>query len=313
MKSILFHKGILMATFSDYIKNIFWVLVLLQFAPTLIQGIKKQYSDLFEPKTKVGVITLNGILANAGPRVKEIRNFFTDSSIKAIVLKIECPGGAPGTSQTIFNEINHFKKEYPQKYVVALIENVAASGGYYVACAANYIIASPGALIGSIGAYISHPNFKDFIETYKIKYDFIKAGAYKGTGNPLLSLTPEQQALLQQVTDDTYRQFLRDVAHQRPQLPADIKIWADAKVFTGDQALALKLIDEVGSPSTVVKVLKEKAHIDGAIDWVKPRKPGFLGGLFGEEQDDSGGSFIHSWVNSVCSALEARYGMQSQA
>jgi protease-4 len=297
-----------MATFSDYVKNIFWVLILLQFAPILIKGIKKQYGDLFEPKTKVAVVTFKGMLSNAQNRVKEIRTFFTDTSIKAIVLKIESPGGTPGTSQTIFNEINHYKKLYPQKYVVALVENIAASGGYYVASAANYIIASPGALIGSIGAYMQVASIKEIIDQYKIKYDFIKAGSYKGTGNLLLSLTPEQKAHLQNITDDTYRQFLRDVTSRRPQLAADSKIWADGKIFTGEQALALKLIDEVGSPSTVEKVLKEKAHIEGPIEWVKPTKRGSWANLFSDEQEDTDSSFIRSSVNSICSTLEERYG-----
>jgi protease IV len=297
-----------MATFSDYVKNIFWVLILLQFAPILIKGIKKQYGDLFEPKTKVGVITFKGMLSHAQNRVKEIRTFFTDTSIKAIVLKIESPGGTPGTSQTIFNEINHYKKLHPQKYVVALVENVAASGGYYVASAANYIIASPGALIGSIGAYMQVTSFKEIIDQYKVRYDFIKAGTYKGTGNPLLALTQEQKTLLQQVTDDTYRQFLRDVTSKRPQLPADTKTWADGKIFTGDQALALKLIDEVGSPSTLEKVLKEKVHIEGPIEWVKPTRRGSWASLFTDEQDETDNSFIRYGVNSICSTLEERYG-----
>lgn len=303
-----------MATFSDYMKNIFWVLILLQFAPTLIQGIRKQYTDMIEPKTKVGIISIKGMLSDSNQRVKELRKFFTDSSIKAIVLKIECPGGAPGTSQTLFNEINAFKKEHPQKYVIALVENVAASGGYYAACAANYIIAAPSALIGSIGVYVPHPNFKEFIENHKIKYDIIKAGAYKGTGNPLLAMSPEQRAHLQAMTDDIYRQFIRDVASKRPQLPADSKIWADGKVFSGEQALSLKLIDEVGSQSTAVRVLKEKAYIEGPIEWVKPKKTsGFFASLFGQEQDETESTYIASWVNSICTALEARYSSQSHA
>lgn len=302
-----------MATFSDIAKNIFWALILLQFAPIFIQGIVKQYYDLFEPKTKVGVIKFEGMLANAEPRLKEIKKFFTDTSIKAIILKIESPGGVSGTSQTLFNEINHFRKEYPHKYVIALVENVAASGGYYVAMAADYIIASPSAIIGSIGVFRSLPNLREFIEYHKIKYDAVTAGKYKGMGNFFLPLTPEQKAHLQESTNDTYRQFVRDVAQRRPQLPADTKVWAEGKIFTGEQALALKLIDAVGSPATALQVLKDKAHIEGPIEWVKPAKrSGFFAALSGES-DDSDSTYIQSFVNSVCSAVEQRYGAHAWA
>ena len=296
-----------MATFSDYLKNIFWLLLLLQFAPLLIKGIKDQYSDLIESKTKVGVVNIKGTIYSAGSVIKDLKKFFENDEIKAILLKVECPGGSSGSCQTIFNEINYFKTLYPHKYVVALVENIAGSGGYYISAAANYIIASPGSLIGSIGAYIQHPNFKEFIENYKIKYEVVKTGTYKTAGNPLLDLTPEQKAEFQGLSDDIYRQFVRDVSHQRPHLPADIKLWAEGRVFTGEQALSMKLIDEVGSPATVRRVLKDNAHIDGKIEWVKPtKKLGFLSNLF-RDSDDDDSSYISTAVNGICKVLEKRY------
>lgn len=296
-----------MAAFSDYVKNIFLVLILLQFAPPLIRGIKQQYSDIIEAKTKVGVVTIKGSLSEAGSFARDIKKFFEDTAIKAIVLKIDCPGGTSGASQTLFNEINYFKSMYPNKYVVAFVENMAASGGYYAASAANYIIASPSAFIGSIGSYIQHPNFKDFIEYHKIKYEVIKTGAYKTAGNPLLDLTSAQRDELQGLSDDVYRQFVRDVAKQRPHLPADTKQWADGRIFTGEQALTLKLIDEVGSPSSIIRVLKENAHITGKIDWVKPpKKMGLLNSLVSQDEDD-GDSYLSSAIKTACKVVEERY------
>lgn len=297
-----------MATFSDVMKNIFWFLLILQVAPLFIKNIKQQYSDLLEAKTKVGVITIKNSLYEAGPIVKDLKKFFENDEIKAILLKVECPGGAAGSSQTIYNEINHYKSLYPTKYVVVIIENLAASGGYYAACAANYIIAAPGSFIGSIGCYIPHPNFKEFIEYHKIKYDVIKSGAYKTAGNPLADLTPDQKAEFQGITDDVYRQFVRDVAHQRPHLPHDHKLWADGRIFTGEQALSLKLIDEVGSPATVLRVLKENAHITGKINWVKPAsRKGFFANLFSQDSDDDSSSFLNNTVNNICKVVEQRY------
>lgn len=263
---------------------------------------------MFEPKTKVGVINIRGILRSAGPTVKNIKQMFENKNIKAVVFKVECPGGLSGTAQTIFQEINHYKKQHPDKYVVSLVENIAASGGYYVACATDYIIASPSAFIGSIGAYIQHPSFKAFIEQFHIKYEITKAGTYKGAGNPLLDLTPDQKAQFQDITNDTYRQFVRDVAKQRPQLPSDSTQWAEGKIFTGEQALGLTLIDKIGSPATVEEVLREKAQIVGDIEWIKPsKKRTFLSNLFAPEEDDDHSSYLASAVATICQTLESRY------
>ncbi len=298
--------------FSDIVKTIFWAFLLLQIGPFFIKSIKQNYSDLFETKTKVAVIPIKGLIHNAGPTLKDLKKYFEDPEIKAIVLKIDSPGGLSGTAQTIFQEINHYKTIYPSKYIVSIVENIAASGGYYIATASHWIIASPSAFIGSIGAYIQHPYFKEFIEQFKIKFTFIKAGTYKTAGNPLVEMTPEQRALFQTMTDDVYKQFVRDVARQRPHLPADSKEWADGRLFTGEQAVALKLIDEVGSPSTVERVLRANAPIVGKIEWVKsPQKLSLLAGLFGDRTSEEEGSSLSSWVNSVCQTLEDRYGSSS--
>lgn len=304
-----------MATFGDIVKNVFFVLLILQIAPFFIKNIKDQYSDIIESKTKVGVVSIKGTLYSASPIIKDIKKLFETSDIKAIVLKIDSGGGVSGTCQTIFNELNYYKSMYPNKYVIALVENIAASGGYYIASAAHYIIAAPSAFIGSIGAYIQHPNFKEFIEYHKIKYDVIKTGTYKTAGNPLLDLTPEQKSEFQGLSDDVYRQFTRDVAHQRPHLPTDTKSWAEGHIFTGEQALGLKLIDEVGSPATVRKVLKDNAHIEGKIEWVRPpKKAGLLNALFSRDQDDDddqSSSLSSNVINSACEAIEQRYGKTS--
>ena len=260
-----------MAAISDYLKNIFWILLLIQVAPPIIKAIKKQYTDLLEPKTKVGVITLKGTLYSADSYVKSFKSFFENDSIKAILLKIDCPGGAAGTSQAIFNELKIRKQEY-NKPVVAVIENIAASGGYYVACAADHIIATSSAFVGSIGVYVAHPYFKDFIEQYKIKYEIIKAGKYKTVGNPFAELNPQDRELLEGLTKNVYEQFVSDVRQQRPGVPADTNVWAEGKIFTGQQALQLKLIDEIGSSSTATNALRAQAHIEGEIDWVFPSK-----------------------------------------
>lgn len=289
------------------LSTVFWIILILTMVPQLAKIAKDQYENIVHPKTSVGVVTIKGALYKATPVITHLKEFFENKAIKAIILKIDSPGGLAGTAQTIFSEINHYKKVYPQKYVIALVENMAGSGGYYIAAAANHIIASPGAFIGSIGSYIQHPNFREFIEQYKVKYEVIKSGAYKTAGNPLLDLSPEQKALFQSLSDDVYRQFVKDVARQRPQLPADIKVWADGKIFTGEQAYHLKLIDELGSPATVLQVLKDRAKIEGPINFVKPPKKSMVSSFFGADSDDDDQSHIQTLMDKICLNIEQRY------
>lgn len=301
-----------MATFSDYVKNIFWVLLLLQFAPLFIKGIRSQYSDLFEEKTRVGVIPIVGDIEHASPIVNEVKKFFEDKSLKAIVLKIDSPGGVSPAGQAIFQEILHYKKLHPEKYVVSYVERMAASAAYYIASAGDYIIATPSSTIGSIGVFFQHPSFKNLLEKIHVSYTITKTGDYKGMGNPFLSMTPEEKSLFQEMSNDTYKQFIRDVSAQRPQLSRDTKLWAEGKIFTGEQALALKLIDETGSPSSVEKVLRDKAQIIGKVEWIKPAKRrSLLASLFGQDEEEDGTSFLSGTVNSICQALESRYAAQS--
>src|SRR3989304_1517040 len=142
-------------TFYESLRNIFIILLFLQLAPALVEGIRKQCSKYLEPKTAVGVISIRGLLYDSSRYNKELNNYFKNSSIKAILLKIECPGSASGTGQAIFNEILELKKEYP-KPIVALVENVCASGGYLIASGCDYIVAPGSALIGSIGSALPY-------------------------------------------------------------------------------------------------------------------------------------------------------------
>ncbi len=302
-----------MAKMFDYVKNLFWLLLIVQFVPVLIKNLQVQLAPLWETKSKVGLITIDSVLTDSTTYVHQLRKFFEDKEIKAIMLKIESPGGAAGTSQAIFNEIKELKKNVSPKFVLALVENIAASGGYYIACAADYIIATPSAFIGSIGAYIPHPNVREFIEYHKLKYEIIKTGAFKSASSPLFDLSEPERNMLQSLTDNTYEFFVRDVAEQRAKakLPADSKEWADGKIFTGDQALKLGLIDKLGSLSTAMEVLKEHAPIVGKIDWVKPPKKYSLLSVLSGENDKEDNTLLHKLSNAFCSVIEKRYSSQS--
>ena len=299
-----------MSKFFTYLSNLFLVLIFLQVAPSLFKDLRKKYENILEPSTKVGLITIKDTLTNSVKYTKSIRKCFEDEDIKAILLRIECPGGYAGTAQSIYNELLALKKQCGNKPVVTLVENIAASGGYYIASATDYIVAPGSAFVGSIGAYIALPQVKAFIEKYNIKYDIIKSGAYKAAGSPFLDLTHEQRQQLQSLTDSSYQQFVKDVKARRPQLPADTKKWADGQIFTGEQALSLKLIDELGSFSTAIKALRRLAGIDNKIEWVRPAKSTSVwANLLSTDSDDESDneSTLQAAVQTLCKTVENRY------
>ncbi len=293
--------------FYDYLKAIFLILILLQVAPIFIKGIRSQYADLLEPRTKVGVLHLKGTIYEAAPYILGLQKLFKDREIKAILLKVECPGGASGTGETIFNEIQALKQEYP-KPVIALVENVCASAGYWISCSADHILSPSTAIIGSIGAYFPYLfQVKGLIENYHIQYKSIKAGAYKTTGDPFVDMTPAEQAHLQRVIDDSYAQFTKSVAQARKLSLSKISEWADGKIFTGAQAKEMGLIDEIGSLSTAIAAIKTRTIIEGEIEWVHARKEqGFWSRLF-SGSDDSETSMTTQVMDALCSYLETRY------
>lgn len=297
-----------MAKFTDYLKTIFWVLVVLQFAPPLFKSLKKQYAHALEAQTQVGLVTIKGEISDASKHVKYIKKYFEDKNIKAILLKIESPGGAAGSGEAIAHEIAYYKKEHP-KPIITLTENICASAGYYIASSTDFIISPPSALVGSIGSCIPYQfKLKDFIEQYKISYNNFRAGEYKATTDPFVSTTPAGDAMLQSVVDDSYNSFIQHVAHHRASLSLEkAPEWANGRIFTGRQAFHLGLIDEIGFHSQAVKKLKELALITGEIEWVKPPKPGGIWNVLNGDIDDSDESLSTKLINSICVALENRY------
>lgn len=295
-------------TLRGTLKNIAYIalfIILLPVIPALVNGARNLYNRHIDPRSQVAVISIKGILYDSGYYTKYLHDYFKNDQIKAILLKIECPGSAAGTGNAIYNEIKTLKKEYP-KPVIVLVENVCASGGYYIACAADHIIASPAALIGSIGVAIPYLfKLKEFVEHYHIKYEPLAAGDYKNSTNPFTPLTSEQKKMLQEVLDDSYNQFVSDVAQERNLSINTAKQWANGKIFNGNQALKLGLIDAVGSSSQAIQTIKEKTSITSDINWIKPPSKTGLLSLFGDSGEDQ--SLFSLFVNEVCSLLESRY------
>lgn len=277
----------------------------------LYENIKKQYNRYLEPHTKVGYLPIKGIIINSSYYIHHLKKLFENNDVKAILMSIESPGGAAGSAEAIAHEIELLKKEHP-KPIITITENVLASGGYYIAAATDCIIASPSTLVGSIGVIIPG-QFKlhDFIEQYKIHYTVIKAGEYKSATDPFAVTTPEQTALLTNVAESSYGNFLEHISFHRPKLEREqAALWADGKIFTGNQALSLGLIDLIGSQSNAVQKIKEMAIIEGTIEWIKPEKVSNLWTFLFGSPDYTGDtdSFMAKMVNSLCLTLEERYG-----
>ena len=225
---------------------------------------------------------------------------------KQFCSKLNVLDHAAGTGQAIYNEIMELKKIYP-KPVIVLVENVCASGGYYIACAADHIIASPMALVGSIGVAMPYFfQFKEFAEYHKIKYVPLAAGEYKNSTNPFTEITPEQKQMLQSVLDDSYEQFAADIAEHR-NLSLDTKNeWANGKIFNGRQALKLGLIDELGSATQVTQAIKQRSGITGDIKWIHaPSRTGVWALLGGESDDEQ--TLVSALAHECLTIVENRY------
>lgn len=271
-----------MKTLSEYAKSIFFLLIFLQFVPPLLKALKEQYGTLLKVHTNVGKINFDTAIMDSTFYAKHLKAFFKDPDIKAILLSIESPGGAAGSCQALFNEIQELKKRYP-KPIICLSENMCTSGAYYIACATDKIICTRSALVGSIGTTLTTLfNLKELAQNWHINTETISAGAYKNATNQFTTLTPEQKTMLQSVADSSYEQFTADVAKARKISLTNKDEWANGKIFTGEQALALHLIDMNGSYSQAVATLKSMAPIEGSINWIEPQeKLSFLDRLTG--------------------------------
>ena len=296
--------------FFDIIKNLFWLLLFLQIAPLIFSNLKTTLEEAVSPATQVAHMSISGLITDSGFYVKEIRRFLKNDNIKALLLKINSPGGLPGSSQAVFSELLKFKEKKP---VVAFIENMGTSGAYNIAMAANHIVATNSALVGSIGVWVQvPPNVKGLAEDWKIKFRTIKSGDYKTAGSPFQEMTIAEKAHLQGVSDDSYDQFVKDVANSRNLSVDDHKKWGDGKVFTGNQALELKLVDKLGSELDAIDEIKKLAIIekDEEVKLIHPKRPSKFMRLFGAEEDQDGDTTVSSIIASVISDVIGKVSMQ---
>jgi protease IV len=197
----------------------------------------------------VALVELRGVIEDTADLIEDVDRLRTDPQTVAVVLRIDSPGGAVAPSQELHAAVLKLRDAKP---VVASFGNVAASGGYYVAVAATQIFAAPGSLTGSIGAIMSLGNYQTLAEKIGVTETVIKSGRFKDLGHPLRAMAPDERALLQRMVDDILTQFVDAVATGRKMDPEKVRALADGRIFSGAQAHAEGLVDELGGLSDAV-------------------------------------------------------------
>jgi len=221
---------------------------------------------------KIAIIEVRGVIVDPQPVVEKLVKLRKNEKIKAIILRIDSPGGGVGPAQEIHSEVRKAQKE---KKVLVSMGSVAASGGYYIACAADRIIANPGSITGSIGVIVESLNVEELLGKLGLRSVVVKSGKHKDLGSPLRPMTGEDRKLLQGVIDSVHEQFIQAVAEGR-KLPLDkVRELADGRIFSGDQARSLGLVDELGNLEDTIAVAAQMAGIRGEPEILYPEKKRF--------------------------------------
>jgi len=223
---------------------------------------------------RVAVITVEGVIADARDVIEQFQHYQDLPNVKAVVLRVDSPGGPVAPSQEIYQEILRFRRE-SKKPVVASVGSVAASGGYYIAAAADRIVANPGSLMGSIGVILQVPNLSGLLQKVGIKPTIIKSGDKKDLVSMTRDLTEAERRILQEVLDDVHGQFIDAVAAGRHMDRIRVEPLADGRVFSGRQALALGLVDELGNLPDAIGRAGALGGMAGQPKTIQERKHGF--------------------------------------
>jgi protease-4 len=222
---------------------------------------------------RIQIVNVEGTLTDSRVLLGQLKRFEENESVPAILLNINSPGGDVATSQELYREILRLREE-SGKTVVAYMSSVGASGAYYVACAADRIVSSPGSIVGSIGVIGEWLNYGELLEWALISDVVFKTGEFKDTGNPLRDLTPAEIAYFQALIDDMFEQFVDAVAEGRRLPVEDVRAFADGRVFTGRQARDLGMVDEIGNLQDAIDRTAELAGISGEPRLIEAPPPG---------------------------------------
>jgi protease-4 len=287
--------------------KIFIVAILLLLALAFAAGRAGMYGpDVFDGDT-IALLRVEGPIVDVRWYLEQVHDLQTDDSIKAVVLRVDSPGGAVAPTQELYAELLRLGEEKP---VVTSMGTVAASGGYYLSCATDWIVSNPGTLTGSVGVIMEFTNLEDLFGKLGISTRTIKSGKFKDTGNPLRPMTEEEEKLLQDMIMDTYEQFVEAVLKGRPVDEENVRPYLDGRVLTGRQAYGLGLVDQLGNINDAIEKATELAGMTEVPDEIyepERERPGLISILFGESavralvslsdavRDQSGDRWLQLW------------------
>jgi protease-4 len=234
---------------------------------------------------QIASLTLEGVISDSRDFVDQLKDYGKRSAVKSVVIRINSPGGGVAASQEIYEAIKKFREETKKKVVVSM-GSVAASGGYYAACGADKIFANPGTVTGSIGVIAEWYNYGDLLRWAKMQDVVIKSGTFKDAGSGTRPLTDEEKVYFQSLINNMYNQFVATVASSRKMKDEDVRKLADGRVYTGQQAKADGLVDELGTYQDAIDAAARIAGIQGEPKILSPSKKSFslLDILLGESR-----------------------------
>ena len=236
----------------------------------LTSVIRSDRVEYFGHGDKIAVVEINDVIMTSDRVVREIKQYREDKSIKAIVLRINSPGGGVAASQEIYEEVR--KTRDGGKPVVVSMASIAASGGYYIACGSSLIVANPGTLTGSIGVIAEFVTIKDLADKLGIKQNVFKSGELKDAGNPFREMNEADKKYFQDVVDNSFGQFLGVVSKERKINMDTLKKYASGRVFTGLQAKQIGLVDSIGTYEDAIRITAYMVGIKGEPCIIKERK-----------------------------------------
>ncbi len=211
------------------------------------------------PGEKIAIIEIKGVIKSPKEYLESIREIDEDDSFKGVIVRIDSPGGTVGSSQEIYESLNKLSKKIP---TISSIIDIGASGGYMIACGTSYIFANSGSITGSIGVISQYYDFSKLIKFLRFEIEIVKSGKMKDIGNPAKKLTEKEKKLLNILVKDIHEQFKSTVAKERGLSEKEVELISDGRIFSGKQALTLKLVDEIGGLDKAIDYIKENAGID---------------------------------------------------
>ena len=245
------------------------VLMIFFFSVLFLTGRGIRKTGAFAFGEKIAVVEIRGVITQSSGIIEEIHQYEEDEGVKAIILRIDSPGGGVGPSQEIHREVLKVKSK---KKVVTSMGSVAASGGYYVACASDLIIANPGTITGSIGVLMEFANIEELFKKIGIKGVVLKSGEHKDIGSPFREMTPEEKKIIQGVIDNVHEQFIQAVAQGRRLERSKVAEIADGRILTGEQAKQLGLVDQIGNLQDTIDVVARMVGIKGKPTVLYPKR-----------------------------------------